>query len=192
MALWPWTAANCQPPIWVWCHIIMWLQPTGQEMLPPSYKAQRHWERFISPERKSTRSDLFKEMERARQWFCCPFSFVSLPSTVDTTELYYRLITFHSFKQWLLKKFHPVACRVHTLHTLIIEVCGLFWYSCLQTRWSHGRMDHVKSTMSAKIIICAFTTNCCLPKSINIDVLIYMKSITSLFIIPHATVLYKT
>lgn len=76
------------------------------------------------------------------------------------------------------KKFQPVACRVHTPHTLIIEVC-FFDAHVYRPWWIHVRMDHVKSAMSAKVITWAFSTKSYFLKSINLDALIYNKSITS-------------
>lgn len=90
------------------------------EMLPPTSKAHRGRVSFISPARKSSGSELSKELEKNSHWLCCPFfslfPYLELFAVVDTTGLYYRLFTFHSCNWWEAlpvtkkkKKFHPVA-----------------------------------------------------------------------------------
>lgn len=106
------------------------------EMLPPTSKAHRGRVSFISPARKSSGSELSKELEKNSHWLCCPFFlyFPTLNCLLWLTPLGYTTdyslsILATDEKHCLLQKKKKipsscmVACRVHTLHTLIIEVC---------------------------------------------------------------------
>lgn len=150
-ALWTWgvwRATNWQPPIWVWCHLIAWVQPTEQNITwnvtPYSQSTLRHWVSSISPTRKSSRSELSKELEKNSQWLCSPFFslilYLELFAVVDTTGLYYRLLTSHSFSWWEAlnvkkKKKIPAGCMgsPHSSHSHYWGVCMFFWYPCSQT-----------------------------------------------------------
>lgn len=163
------------------------------EMLPPTSKAHRGRVSFISPARKSSGSELSKELEKNSHWLCCPFFlyFPTLNCLLWLTPLGYTTdyslsILATDEKHCLLQKkkknsiqLHGCMQGPHSSHTHYWGVCSFFDTHVYRQGWMPVRMDHVKSTMSTKIIICAFSSKSFLPKSINLDALIYNKSITS-------------
>lgn len=120
------------------------------------------------------------------------FFFISLPWTVCCGWHHWAILQIIHFP--FLQLMRSTACYKkkknsiqlhgcmqgpHSSHTHYWGVCSFFDTHVYRQGWIPVRMDHVKSTMSTKIIICAFSSKSFLPKSINLDALIYNKSVTS-------------
>lgn len=151
-------------------------------MLPPSYKAHRGTGWGSSPLQESHPGLTFLKMWRNILMFF--LLYFPVFNCWHHWTMYDWLLTFHSFKQWLLKKI-PASCMQgpHSSHIHYWGVCVSLIFiftdndgSLAEWIMLSQQSDHIKS---AKIIICAFSTKSCIPKSINIDAFIYNKSITS-------------
>lgn len=166
-------------------------------MLLPIYKTHRGTEWGSSPFQEIHPGlSLLKRWRKADSDSAVLVFFISLHWTLDTTGLDYRLLTFHSFK-WSealtvkkKKKFQPVACRVHTLHTHYWGVYVSLIFMFTDNDGSLSKWTMLSQQCLLKLLFVLFQLRVISPNKL-ILMFLFTKN-PSQFIISHSTVLHKT